>query len=150
MADQTTSNREIVEEQALAIVFSTEKSQPLLASAVASAAGTISYSTIRKAIKASNPNLSGDALTTRVNAEMNAVNSTTLAAVIQLNREGFNFTRCNGRQLKNGTKNVSLGMTNRSDTAAKPAKKISDYSVAELEELVAAKKALASAKTIDV
>ena len=153
MGDQATSNREIVEENALAIVFSTEKSLPILPITGASKAGALSYSSVRKALKVSEPNLSGDALTKRVNEVVNAFDATALAGVIQMHREGFHFTKVNGRQLKNGTRNVSIAMTDRTDKAAPKAKKVEDLTTAELEQLLEIRRKLEqteTAPTIDV
>ena len=145
MEVQATTNREIVEESALSLVFNTEKSAPLIEVTGASKSGAISYSSVRKALKATG--LTGDALTKRVNQEMNAFNASGLAAVIQANRSGFYFTKVNGRQLKNGTRNVSIAMTNRADVAAPKAKKLEDYTAAELEELLAIRRKVEQAET---
>ena len=148
--ENTTTNREIVEEKALAIVFATDESAPILPMVGASKAGALSYSSVRKALKASEPNLSGDALTKRVNETVNAFDATALAGVIQMHREGFHFTKVNGRQLKNGTRNVSIAMTDRKDAAAPKAKKLEDLTAAELRDLLAAREALEKAETAPV
>jgi hypothetical protein len=76
-----------------------------------------------------------------VNQIVQAQDSTLLAGTLQLHREGFHFTRFNGRELKNGNKTVSIAMSNAPDKKAIPAKKIADLTVADLEALLAQRKA---------
>lgn len=146
------TNREITEVAALAIVFG-GKSAPLVPTSYAGKTGSVTFSSVRSALKTSEPALVGNALTARVNAIKNECDSAVLAGVLQLHREGFHFTRFNGRELKNGARTVSVAMTNAADAKAMPAKKIGDYTAAELRELAiladAAEKAAAT-PTIDV
>jgi hypothetical protein len=143
MAEQASeTNREQVETGAL-VIFSKEKAQPLIPCEYRSKSGAVTYASIRTALKASNPDLKGDALTERVNQLKNEMDAVTLATVLQLHREGFHFNRMNGRELKNGTRNVSIAMSDGRDRSAKPKKvdlsKLTDEELAaELERRTAA------------
>jgi hypothetical protein len=145
------TNREQVEQSALAIVFATDKTAPLLpVENIASKAGTVSYASIRKHLRTVEPSLTGAALTVRVNQLMGGHDATALATVIQLNREGFKFQRLAGRELKNGTRKVSVTMSNAIDRNDKTKPKTAeDLTVAELEALLA-KKREATAPTFDM
>lgn len=146
----TPTNRDLVAATALAILFPTEKSAPLIKHTFASKAGTVTFSAIRAGLKVTEPNLSGDKLTTRVNQIRRESDSVALAAVLQLNQEGFHFSRLNGRELKNGTRTVSVGMANAGDNKATPAKKINDYTSIELLELAKIREQAEKAVTVEV
>lgn len=146
-ADKT--NREEVEERAMALVFSKEKANPLVAFEGATEKGSVTYSSARRYVGQKFPELSGDAKTAKVNEIVNAANSVAIAAVAQLAQEGFHVRRFSGRELKNGTRSVSVGLTNAGDRAAAPKKKLSDYTSAELLEMAEAKAKAESAVTIE-
>ena len=135
--EQSQPNREVETDMALALVFDKTKSQPLAELPYSTKTGRITYSSIRSHLSVVEPELSGDAKTARVNQIMRQANAGILATVIELKQNGFNFTRLNGRELKSGARTVSIGMSNAGDRKVKPAKKLEDYTVSELRELLA-------------
>lgn len=144
------TNRDQVSEMALKLAFGAEKTAPLFPSVYASKAGSFTYSSVRAGLTTTHPELQGDEKTKMVNKIMNSKDATAAAAVIQLLQEGFRFSRFNGRQLKSGTRTVSIGMTNARDKKAEPAKKLEDYSPAELREMADLREKAMGAKTIEV
>lgn len=147
---QNQTNREQVEESALALVFAPEKAQPLFALPGMSDKGSMTYSSCRKYVTVNHPELSGDAKTAKVNEYMNSGKAQVIAAVGILASRGFNPASFKGRTLKNGSESAIFRFTNAPDRGATPAKKIGDFTSAELLEMAAKKAEAEQASTIEV
>lgn len=145
-----TTNRDQVQSSALALIFGKEKAQPMLPLQGATDKGSLTYSSVRKWVTTNEPELTGDAKTARVNAIMNQSNAIAIATVAQLAQDGFHVRRLVGRELKNGSRSVSVGLTNAPDRSATPTKKIGDYTAAELKEMAAKKEEAEKATTLEV
>jgi hypothetical protein len=147
--DNSKTNREQVQSEALSLVFAPEKAQPLMIIPGMTEKGSITWSSCRKYVGEHFPELTGDVKTVKVNELRNSGKGAIIAAISVLSSEGFNPATFKGRTLKNGARSATFRFTDAPDRAATPAKKIGDYTSSELLEMAEKKAQAESAVTIE-